>query len=101
MKAAKTRNRRLMRSRKTSDVVQVEKVHRSFQRSSGPNQTSDDLEAANPIEVDTRHYCRLCKRKREERFMRVFKRAAFGKMSWVCADDVAMCRAVMTLKQNR
>jgi len=33
--------------------------------------------------------------------MRVFKRAAFGKMSWVCADDVAMCRAVMTLKQNR
>ena len=63
---------------------------------------SDDgnskLELSSPIETDTRHYCRQCKRKREERFMHVVGMAKFGKRSWQCADNFKICKSIHRAK---
>lgn len=61
-------------------------------------QKKSELEISNPIETDTRHYCKFCKRKRDERFMHVVGSAAFGKKSWACADDFKVCQAIQTAK---
>lgn len=84
---------------KTSDVILVEKLHRSFVSRRGPNQTSDDdlPEDLARIEVDVRHYCRHCKRKRAERHMEKAGRARFGKNSWRCIDRFE-CSQVAKLK---
>lgn len=91
------------RSSKTSDDLEVITKVQTYFPSRGtsdaadPDETSDP---ANPIEVDTRHYCKFCGRKREERFMRVYGRAAYGKKSWICADDQKLCLRIRKYKKG-
>jgi len=73
----------------------VEILHRHWRSS---RSGKSELELANPVEADTRHYCRFCKRKREERFMRIVGRGAFGKNSWCCSDDTKICFSIRDQK---
>lgn len=85
---------------KTSAVVLVEKVHRSFVSSRAQKTSDEDLpEDLHRIEIDVRHYCRRCKRKRAERHMEMIGRARFGKNSWACLDRFE-CSQVAKLKSN-
>lgn len=84
--------------RAVDDGVQVSEI---ITRRYGQPVSSSDVPLANPVEHDTRHYCRHCKRKREERFMIVIGRAAFGKNSWACNDDRKLCAAIRLAKQKQ
>lgn len=69
-------------------VYLVETVHRSYK-------TSDRIlkkAAAVSHEVDKRHYCKYCKRKRDEKYMRKAGRARYGKDSWACLDERSCCK---------
>lgn len=76
------------------DVEPEERVSRHWPQRQGKS----ELEIANPVEQDTRHFCRFCKRRREERFMRIVGRGAFGKNSWCCNDDTKLCQAIRDRK---
>lgn len=87
--------------KKKAVVDVIEKVHTSY-RSTRPGKTSDEdlLETsdAEQVTIDKRHYCRHCKRKRDESFMRIVGHGAFGKKSWACSDDEKVCLAIRKLK---
>lgn len=95
-------------SHKTSDTVRqrtgikVEERVYTFFRTPGSYQTSDmadeDDQDVSKIEIDQRHYCRRCKRKRNESKMEKVGKGAFGKDRWLCKDDTASCKKIAQLK---
>lgn len=88
---------RARREAQQLEVEPVERVQRTWYVPWSDNGNSN-LELSSPIETDTRHYCKFCKRKREERFMHVVGQAKFGKKSWACADNFKVCKSIATAK---
>ena len=80
-------------SHKTS-VTAVEKIHRSFIVPKEEKDDESEYETSDKVLSDKRHYCTHCKRKRDQSFMEVVGRGAFGKDSWACIDR----KTCMTVK---
>jgi len=88
--------------RRKGPKIQVEERVYTFYRTPGSYQTSyEDQEDVSKIEIDQRHYCRRCGRKRNESKMEISGRGAYGKSSWTCKDDPASCRKIADLKGRR
>lgn len=52
------------------------------------------------IEIEKRHYCTHCGRKRDESFMKIVGAGAFGKKRWACDDDTRSCLAIRKIKKG-
>ena len=78
--------------------IVIERLHTSYVvRTRQSKNAQPQHQTSNKILSDKRHYCRYCKRKRDESFMEVTGRAAFGKDSWTCLDG-AGCLSIQKVK---